>query len=221
MLTASEIRQLKKKYKKVFTVTIGGEECIFRAITLGEFKEVTANNSGRWQVAEAEDAIVELSLVSPSSLNTDRLPAGVISSLAEQILEASQFDDDIDHLNSVLEDKRAEIESFHTAMMIFIIAAMPRYTIEDLEAKTFGELLSMLAMAEAIFRIQKDIYNPNIAEIKLNVKSEDPEEAMDEYDPDQDPIIQKLMAAMPKAPKPPPMKVPRGTPANEVEIEYE
>lgn len=159
-ISQEKIQELKKQYGKIFAI----DDYIVRRITLGEFKEIEDLDP-----IDAEDRIVELALLYPKSPND--IPAGHFSSLANDIIEISDFMDPA----QVLEDARARSKQIRRMMYAFVIATQDRYSEDDLDKLTLEELADKVALGENIIEIQRAMYDPSI-EVRLVVGPESEEE---------------------------------------------
>jgi len=90
MLTSKQILDIKKKYGPVFSAEIKGQEVLFRELTFSEFDEIAdLQDLEDGSSVDSEDAIIATAVVYPEDFDIDRLPAGLVSSLARQILDVS------------------------------------------------------------------------------------------------------------------------------------
>jgi hypothetical protein len=147
-LTSELIVDLKKRHGEIFQMDFGDQALVFRALTLKEFENL-AIEEGHSDSAQSEDNIVQTALLYPSMSVLEKMSAGLISVLAEEIIEESSFLN-ISKAQEILDSQRKEMNDIKALVPIFIISAMPSYKLEDLENKTFNELLYMVAMAEEI-----------------------------------------------------------------------
>lgn len=163
------IRGWKKTYGQVFSVDARGEEHVFRPLTHREFLDVRALGTDS---AEAEEEIVAATLLHPAKIS-DRMPAGVITSMAQQIMEVSGFGSPA-QMKATLEQKRAQIAGNPWSLMkALVLATIPAYTEEDLDNLTFDQLAAKVALGEQIIQIQQSSVGVE-HEVKLDII--DPEE---------------------------------------------
>lgn len=168
--TEDQIRQWKQDYGQVYSVTDRGDEYVFRALTYREFDIVVRTSPE--SSAEAEEEVVNQGLLYPEEL-PPRAPAGLVTSLAERIMEVSGFGSP-KRMKAVLEQKRVAASSdLRTLMKAFIMASMPIYTEEELDDYTFDQLAWKLALAEQVLKVQQSSIGIE-NEIKLDII--DPEE---------------------------------------------
>ena len=201
------IDKLKREHGSIFAI----DNYIVRKLTLGEFDAISSLDS-----VDAEEYIVDSALLWPE--DADKIPAGHVSSLADDIIELSGFMDPA----TILEEARNKSKQIKNMMYAFVLATQEKYTEEDLDKLTFSQLAEKVALAENIIEIQKAIYDPTV-DMRLVIseaeEGEEPhmppgpsDEEWDQasqgayYNPDkastfgaastQDPIAQQLKAAM-------------------------
>lgn len=138
----------KAEYGDIFDV--GGY--IFRPMQIGEHLELELHKE--WTAAECEDYIVKTTLLQPQFEDLE-VKAGLISMLAEDVLNISGYGSDAKLAKKVLDDAREWAESITNIMKIFIIAAIPAYTDEDLDKYTFAQLAKKVALSEKIIEVRK------------------------------------------------------------------
>lgn len=198
--------ELRKEWGEINTVAFKGQDIIFRALRFEEFDEISRLYDSEWDSAEAEDAVVTTAIIYPENFDLNKYPAGLITSLADEILIVSGFrPGDEQFTKGVLEKYRLEMQEFRNMMKAFIIAAMPSYTEEDLDKYTFSGLARKLALAEKIIEIQQSMYGIEGSDFRLVFRGEeaelpevelDPEEVAQGKPPAYDPIAAKLHQAL-------------------------
>jgi hypothetical protein len=142
------IISLKRKYGELYEVGIGSTKVLFRALTFRELDELSIAEDYTSSV-ESEELIVKQALLYPEYEELEKLSAGIISTLAEEIIEESCFFN-IKNGRSKLELEREKANDVRVLMKAFIIAAMPAYKAEELDAQTFAQLANKVALAEQI-----------------------------------------------------------------------
>ncbi len=112
----AKINEIKAKHLPVFSLTFSGVEYIYRAITRKEFRLLQTkmvvsseelrlkypNKEDEYKLSseiailkeKSEEEIVTLALISPSPIEIDSIPAGVVTRLADLITAASGFIDE-------------------------------------------------------------------------------------------------------------------------------
>lgn len=199
---------LKQQYGKIYSVSIRGVDYIFRSLTFAEFDEASSANSDEWSAADAEEGLVLKAVLWPEETDFDTLPAGVVTTLANEILDVSGFTDP-KGAKASLDEKREQAAYVRNIMKAFVLAAMPTYTEEQLDQYNFEQLAAKVALAEKVLEIQKAVANPNIDNITLLIndpdeEQEQAEEAVEHFNKTrqpgtataQDPIAARLHGAL-------------------------
>jgi hypothetical protein len=92
MLDSEKLYELKKLYGSLFITQLKKQEVIFRELTFSEFDRISEyQNSPEYTNVDIEDLIIKTAVLYPEEINLDKYPAGLISSLAEEILEESRI----------------------------------------------------------------------------------------------------------------------------------
>lgn len=169
MLSDEVISELKKKYGKIYSASNRGQDYVFRILTFAELDALAAHND--WSSAEGEDAIVRLGVIYPEDFDPDRLKAGFISQIAQDIINFSGFGEAKYAIDTVNAAKSAAGE-LRGLMKAFVLAGLSGYTDEDLDRLTFPELADKAALAEKVIEILQGIQ----AGAKMELELIDPEE---------------------------------------------
>jgi hypothetical protein len=165
---------IKKKYGSVFAVNIKGQEVVFRELTFNEYdKVVEYKNSEDKSSVDAEDFIISSAVVYPDKFDINKLPAGTISSLAQEIIDFSGFYSP-SLAKQILENKRQNANEVRSLMKAFVLATISSYSPEDLDEMTFSQLAERVALSEKIIEIQQNTYGVQPTNITLQLI--DPEE---------------------------------------------
>ena len=169
-----DLAKWKERYGYIYSVSARGVEYVFRELTYAEH-DVCINVERNEGSAEAEDKIVEIALLSTDPVvNFDRIPAGVISSLSEEVLELSGFASPR-YARSILNEYRETVgSSFRTLMKAFILSTMPAYKEEELDQLTFRKMAEKLVLAEQIIKVNQNAFGNGETDMKLDLI--DPEE---------------------------------------------
>ncbi len=146
--TGELIAQWKAEYGEIFS--IGGY--IFRALRIGEYNEIARHRD--WTSTDAEDFVVKTGILYPEFTEVESQKAGLISSLAEEVLNLSGYGE-VDFARKMMDEARSHAEEVVSLMKTFIIAGMPSYTDESLDNYTFAELADKVAMAEKIIEVRQ------------------------------------------------------------------
>lgn len=167
------LRGWKQQYGQIYSVDVRGEEYVFRPLTFREFDHVRDDMDSS---ADAEEQIVAAALLQPEALD-DRVPAGVVTAIAMQVMEISGFGNP-KRMKAVLEDKRQRADGdVRTLMKAFVVATMPAYTDDELDDLTFDELATKVAFAEQVLKVHQESVG---VEADLKVHIIDPEEEAEE-----------------------------------------
>lgn len=149
------LSQWKEQYGEIYSFTHRTTEYIFRAATYKECRIAATPVGEDWSTAEAEDMLVDICLLAPRE-NFDRVPAGIISSLAHEIQKVSGSGTP-QWVRGVLDEKRATVQGVEYLMKAFVITTMPTLTLEELDDLTFQQLSLKVAFAEQIIKIEQAI----------------------------------------------------------------
>lgn len=174
MLDPEIVLDLKDKYGPIFTINIKGQTVVFRELTFAEFDYVALlQQSQDGSTVDSEDKIIELAVVYPDNFNIDNLQAGIVSSLAQEILDASGFSNP-KTAKAILEEKRNQAMQVRSLMKAFVLATISTYKPEDLDEMTYSQLAEKVALAERIIEITQNMHAIQPNDLKLELT--DPEE---------------------------------------------
>ena len=174
MLDSEIVLDLKNKYGPIFTINIKGQTVVFRELTFAEFDYVALlQQSQDGSTVDSEDKIIELAVVYPENFNIDNLQAGIVSSLAQEILDASGFSNP-KTAKAILEEKRNQAMQVRSLMKAFVLATISTYKPEDLDEMTYSQLAEKVALAERIIEITQNMHAIQPNDLKLELI--DPEE---------------------------------------------
>lgn len=169
-----KLYEIKKKYGSAFAVNVKGQDVVFRELTFNEYdKVVEYKNSESKSSADAEDLIISAAVVYPENFNFEKLPPGLITSLAQEIIDFSGFYS-AKLAKNILESKREQAKEVRSLMKAFVLATIPSYTPEQLDEMTFSQLAERVALSEKIIEIQQSSYG--IQPTNIELKLIDPEE---------------------------------------------
>lgn len=173
MIGQDLITKFKYQYGEVYSVSIGKSEYVFRALTLRETDliDFTSEESS----ADAEDQAVLLGLLYPQVESLDDIPAGAITTLADEIRKVSGYGT-AKYAKQLLDMKRAESTQIRGIMKAFVLATMPAYTEEDLDNLTFTNLAGKVALAEQIIQVQQAMLPAAAGDSEVKLQIVDPEE---------------------------------------------
>ncbi len=105
---------------------------------------------------DTEDEILKASVVYPENFDVDSLPPGVISSLADQIIDFSGFSS-AKIAKRTLDEKRIQASQVRGLMKAFVLATIHTDSPESLDLLTYSQLAERVALAEKIIEIQQAI----------------------------------------------------------------
>lgn len=174
MIDPEVLIELKQKHGPLFATSVKGIDLLFRELTFEEFDKISKiQDGGNFSSADAEDKILEYTLVYPDANALNRIPAGAVSSLSQEILDASGFAS-ARTAKRILEEKRAAAGEVRSLMKAFVLATIHAYKPEDLDKMSFSELAEKVALAEKIIEITQTMNGMQPSEMKLDLI--DPEE---------------------------------------------
>lgn len=201
-----DIRSWKRKHGKVFSASMAGVDFIFRALTFAEYDSLLQVEESDGS-AEAEDSAVSMGVLFPLDMDFENFPAGVVSSLSEEILEISGFGSAA-YAKQLLEAQRVNVADVRGLMKSFVLATMPAYKEEELDQLTFDQMSKKVALAEQILKVHQatfgvdndvtlDLIDPKEEAMK---QQEEAKKHSAQKKPGQagfnDPIAQKLASAL-------------------------
>lgn len=175
--------KLRQQYGRIFSATLRGVEYVFRSITVDEYNYIILRESYDTEV-DSEALVVEMALLEPSYDYAEQQPAGVITSLASEILSSSGYAS-LDVMQQYLEEHRQNIANNLVEMMCAtIISAIPTYTIEDLKDYTLDHMLYLVAMSEQIIKVQQESMQGEVA-FTIEAQEVEEQQATAKRQPDQ------------------------------------
>jgi hypothetical protein len=101
------------------------------------------------------------------------MPAGIVSSLSEKIVDFSGFAT-AKTAKKILEEKRSKAGQVRSLMKAFILATITAYAPEDLDEFTYSQLAERVALSEKIIEIKQAINGMQSTNVSLSLI--DPEE---------------------------------------------
>lgn len=168
-VSQATINSWKERYGSVYSMSAPVAEFIFRPVTVGEYEKI--KQSPWMSSADAEEEFVRIAVLSPEQIPPNT-PAGVVTALAEEIVEVSGFGSPKRAIE-VLTEKRSISGDVQVLMKAFVLAMMPGYSEEDLNELTFQQLASKVALAEQIIQVHQAVMGVE-NEVRLHII--DPEE---------------------------------------------
>lgn len=169
-----KLYEIKKRYGSIFTATIKGQDIVFRELTFNEYDQIVEyQNSEDYTSLDAEDLVIKYAVVYPENFSIDKLPPGIVSSLAKQIVDVSGFYS-ARLAKNILQEKRDSAGEVRNLMKAFVLATINSYSPEKLDEMTFSQLAEKVALSEKIIEIQQSIYGIEPTNVTLQLI--DPEE---------------------------------------------
>lgn len=196
-LTPEQIANWKTKYGAVYQMGMRNRSFVMRPLTVGEYLSL---QSFSLSSAELEEHLVKLALLHPLDFDIDIQSAGLITTLAEEILQASGFANP-QVARDVLESKRNQSNDIYMLMKAIVLSAIPSYKESELDDLTFAKLAEKVVLAEKILEIHLNINNGSAVTLQLvDPEAEKPKKKAGPPAPGQatndDPIAQRLRTAM-------------------------
>jgi hypothetical protein len=174
MLDSDLLYELKKQHGSLFQTSIKNQLVVFRELKFSEFDRIAEYQlSGEYTNLDIEDFIIKSAVVYPADFNVDTFPTGMISSLAEEILEESGFSS-AKKAKNVLELKRMQASEVRSLMKAFVLATITTYSSDDLDNMTYTKLAENVALSEKIIEIKQNILG--IQPTNVTIQLVDPEE---------------------------------------------
>jgi hypothetical protein len=179
MINPEFLYELKSLYGSVFETYLKKDLVLFRELTFAEFDQITEHQNSGESSAEIEELIIKLGVIYPENINVDAYPAGIVSALAEEILEESGFASP-KKAKRILDEKRIEASEVRSLMKAFVLATITSYTPEDLDNLTYTKLAQKVALSEKIMEIKQAILGMESTNVTLQLV--DPEEIMEQQE---------------------------------------
>lgn len=167
---------------------------VFRPLTFDEIDTLLAHKE--LSTMDAEDLVVRFGVIWPEDFDPEFEKPGIVSNLAEGILNNSHIHDAA-KAQEVLDEKRFDATQARHAMKAIVLACYDslRLTDADLDQMTFTQLCSKVALAELIMDVKKSINTPGY-ELSFDILPDTPEQV--QAPEDYDPVAEKLRQAMGK-----------------------
>jgi hypothetical protein len=179
MLDPASSFELKYKYGNLYFISIKGVDLYFRELTFKEYEKVLHfQRTEEYSYADIEDIVLQQAIVYPENFDLNKIPPGVVSSLAEEVIDLSGFSS-ARMAKRVLLAKREEANEVKNLMKAFVLATISSYSPEDLEDMTFSQLAEKVALSEKVIEIQQNINGIESTNITLELI--DPEEEMEKH----------------------------------------
>lgn len=139
------MEELKKKWGKIYKAVVFGETYLYRALRIGEFREVSL-------IDEPEDkelAILRLGVLSPKIASLDDLLSGVAEILIGLVSRVTDISEDT--LSQKVSEARDNLGITDNVLSLEVeIIRNLNYTPDRVKGMTLDEFAEALAMAEAV-----------------------------------------------------------------------
>lgn len=169
MIEPEKLYQLKKKYGSIFSVNLKDQQVIFRELTFNEYDKILEyKNLEETSSFDSEDFIIHSAVVYPENFSLEKIQPGLISSLAQQIMDFSGFYS-ASLAKRVLETKREKANEVRGLMKAFVLTTITVYSLEDLDKMTFSQLAELVALSEKIIEIKQNINGIESTNITLQL----------------------------------------------------
>lgn len=140
---------------KIVYIQFRHRDFVFRLLSPKEYSQCKALTSNK---EELHDAICQLTLLYPDGASFASYPvAGISDYAAEQIIKRSMIFEDKKVLDK-FELAKSKLTKFLPQCMLFVKAAFPEYTLEQIEDFSYEKLMDLTAKAEFILKLKGSEY---------------------------------------------------------------
>lgn len=139
------IEDLKTKNRTVYWIHIDGQIYIYKPLGRRDYKEISENES--FSTMDKEDEVIQRTLLYPTAVDLDDLPAGVVNKLFTTVMENS-FLADLESRTAIMNYYRQEMYDLNNQIPCLINEAFPQYDIEDIENWDVERTSKYLSRAE-------------------------------------------------------------------------
>lgn len=157
MLSVYDIMLIKENNNNdsILYFNYGKHDLVFRMLSPKEYTQIKLMTSTK---EELNDAICQLTLLYPEDFDFSESPiAGMSDNASASIVEKSLIFNDIGVIES-FEKSKERLTKFLPQCMLFIKAAFPEYTMQEIEEWHYEKLMDMTAKAEFVLKIQGSNY---------------------------------------------------------------
>lgn len=151
MLSQEEIAKLKQEYEHIYATELLGIIYIWRRLTKAEYARIDTMDATD---EEKEELACQLCILHPF-INYDHCPAGIPSTLIDQILIESGFDEQRSH--EILQEYRHDMSTLESQMEAIIMCAYPNLTVEEMDHWDVPKTLRYFTRAEWILTVLQGI----------------------------------------------------------------
>lgn len=142
------IRQLRRKYSRLYATIVGDDLYIWRPLTRKEYRRILQEASDEY---EKEELVCQAAVVWPEGIDFSKGQAGVPGALAPIIIDESGYGDP-NRIYETFEEYRADMEHFEYQAEATIAAAFPQITFAEMEDWTIDQLLWHAVRAEWVLK---------------------------------------------------------------------
>ena len=180
-----KIIEWKKKYTYIYSIKVGSELFVFKALTRSEYTGVLEDEKA--SDMDREEMICEYSTLYPEDYDFTHCLAGIPTLLSEAILTESLLMDD-HKLIDKLYKRRDEMYSYENQISCIIIEAFPSLTLDEVESWDMHKTAYYLSRAEWVLSKLRGL--PFVSR-EGEVTEEIPDRNMTQQQPMQQPKQQK------------------------------
>lgn len=188
MLTIYDLMLLKESInnEKIIYVQYGKHEYVFKSISPKEHTQAKFLTSTS---EELSDAICQLALIYPSDYDFSQSPvAGLSDSMSQKIISESLLNNDLGVIEK-FEESKSKLSTFLVQCSLFVKAAFPEYTLDEIEGWNYEKLMDMTAKAEFVLKIQGSQFQISYNKEELENTEKEPVEDKELYDNGIDPMF--------------------------------
>lgn len=139
------VEKYKDIYGALYLTEVCGHSFVWREVTR---KEVRKLNFYFPDHMEREEQLCRLCVLDPVGFDFESCEAGVVTTLANQILYESGYYPDGDKVPKLLQKYRAKANTYEGYVDAVITEAFPNITLEEIDTWTTEKIIKYLAMAE-------------------------------------------------------------------------
>lgn len=153
MLTVYDIMLFKESIKngKVIYAQFGKHDFVFKTISPKEYTQAKFLTTTK---EELNDAICQLALIYPPEYDFSQSKvAGISDYISERIIKESLIHNDIGVIET-FERSKTKLSTFLMQCTLFVKAAFPEHSIEEIEDWSYEKLMDMTAKAEFVLKVK-------------------------------------------------------------------
>lgn len=151
--TTELFMKYKEKYDHVYFYQIDDMPYFYRPLTRSEYREITTNDN--LSDYDKEDAIATTCLLYPENLDIDNCPAGLVTRIANLIIECSYVTKESMH--DVLNYYREDMNDINNQITCIIHEAFSNLTMDEIENWDMEKTMRYLSRSEWILHIIRGV----------------------------------------------------------------